>query len=171
MHSTPSCAFAAYTAPANLVLNSHPPIAGDSPTIPRFAPKCFDPNSSITNVGIAQNSAPKDAPMIDTPNTRNGEGAPSGRTANTAIPPAIAINNHTVNSARVVFPEELSVSETDPLANRPNVFAHARSFNKPCEKPPALSLCSSGNADTICAKLLITVMPDPNPNSNVTNRR
>ena len=39
------------------------------------------------------------------------------------------MNNYTVNSARVIFPEELNESETESLANRPNVFAHADNFD------------------------------------------
>ena len=48
-------ALAAYTFPAIIVLNTYPPIAGDSPISPRFAPKCLAPNNSMINVGMAQN--------------------------------------------------------------------------------------------------------------------
>ena len=53
----------------------------------------------------------------------------SGIVASTNIPAVIAMNNYTVNSARVIFPEELNESETESLANRPNVFAHADNFD------------------------------------------
>ena len=59
--------------------HDYPPIAGDRPTSPRFAPKFFGPNSSMTSSGVAQNNAPNAQPTTTTPTTKPTIGA--------AVPP------------------------------------------------------------------------------------
>mmetsp|Transcript_19827 Transcript_19827/g.49159 ORF Transcript_19827/g.49159 Transcript_19827/m.49159 type:complete len:366 (+) Transcript_19827:405-1502(+) len=139
-------------------------MAGDNPTRPRLAPKCFAPNSSMTSVGMAQKRLPYIHPTQLTPTTRPKSGAVSlTPTDRNACPAAIPATQYTVNMARLT--RAARRSDSAPDASRPKVFMHARSLSKLCVTIPAVG-ASWAYAPTIWDRLLMTVTPAPRLSSS-----